>query len=69
MTKRISRREAITAGLAGAAALGACGGGGGETGTPEATPATSPPQAGSGVRAAVIGAGAFGGGTGRWLRR
>ncbi|MDE3262906.1 MAG: FAD-dependent oxidoreductase [Acidobacteriota bacterium] len=69
MTKRISRREAITAGLAGAAALGACGDGTGGTGTPEATPATSPPQTGSGVRAAVIGAGAFGGWTALWLRR
>ena len=69
MTKRISRREAITAGLAGAAAFGACGNGAGETGAPEATPATSPPQPGSGVRAAVIGAGAFGGWTALWLRR
>ena len=69
MTKRISRREAITAGLAGAAAFGACGNGAGETGAPEATPATSPPQVGSGVRVAVIGAGAFGGWTALWLRR
>ena len=60
MTKRISRREAITAGLAGAAAFGACGNGAGETGAPESAPATSPPQPGSGVRTAVIGAGAFG---------
>ena len=68
MTKRISRREAIAAGLAGAAALGACGDGTGGAGTSETAPAESPPQTGSGVRAVVIGAGAFGGWTALWLR-
>ncbi len=69
MTRRISRREAIAAGLAGAAALGACGDGTGGAGTSETAPAASPPQAGSGVRAVVVGAGAFGGWTALWLRR
>ena len=69
MTKRISRREAIAAGFAGAAALGACGDGTGGAGTSETAPAESPPQTGSGVRAVVVGAGAFGGWTALWLRR
>ena len=71
MTKRISRREAITAGFAGAAAgaLGACGNGAGGTETPVAAPTGSAPQTGSGVRAVVVGAGAFGGWTALWLRR
>ena len=70
MTKRISRREAIAAGLAGAAAgaLGACGDGTGETGTSRPAPDRSS-QAGRGTRAVVVGAGAFGGWTALWLRR
>ena len=69
MSRRISRRTAITAGLAGAAgALSGCGDGGP---TPEAPPAGSrdTPQAGQGVRAVVVGAGAFGGWTALELLR
>ena len=73
MTKRrISRREAIATGLAGAAAtaaLGACGDGAGN-GTAEAPAGSgSASQAGRGVRAVVIGAGAFGGWTALELLR
>ncbi len=71
-TRRISRREAITAGLAGAAAsaaLGACGNGAG-SGTEEAPAGNAnASQAGRGIRAVVVGAGAFGGWTALWLRR
>ena len=72
-TRRISRREAITAGLAGAAAsaaLGACGDGAG-AGTEEAPAAGSAnsSQEGQGIRAVVVGAGAFGGWTALWLLR
>ena len=71
-TRRISRREAITAGLAGAAAsaaLGACGNGTG-SGTEEAPAGNAnASQAGRGIRAVVVGAGAFGGWTALWLRR
>ena len=72
---RISRREAIAAGLAGAAAtaaLGSCGtGDGGSASEAERTPATraNPSAAGRGVRAVVVGAGAFGGWTALWLLR
>ena len=71
-TRRISRREAITAGLAGAAAsaaLGACGDGTG--GGTEEAPAGSAnsSQEGQGIRAVVVGAGAFGGWTALWLLR
>lgn len=70
-SRRISRREAIAAGLAGAgaaAALGACGNGPG--GTAETAPAGgSAPQSGAGLRAVVIGAGAFGGWTALELLR
>ena len=72
-TRRISRREAIIAGLAGAAAsaaLGACGDGttGGTEEAPAAGSANSS-QAGQGIRAVVVGAGAFGGWTALWLLR
>ena len=76
MTKRrISRREAIATGLAGAAAtaaLGACGDGAGSSasGTEEAPAGSaSASQAGRGVRAVVVGAGAFGGWTALELLR
>ncbi len=72
-TRRISRREAIIAGLAGtaaSAALGACGDGttGGTEEAPAAGSANSS-QAGQGIRAVVVGAGAFGGWTALWLLR
>ena len=71
-SRKISRREAIATGLAGAAAsaaLGACGDGTGG-GTEEAPAAKgNASQAGRGVRAVVVGAGAFGGWTALWLRR
>ena len=72
-TRRISRREAITTGLAGAAAsaaLGACGDGT-TAGTEEAPVAGSAnsSQEGQGIRAVVVGAGAFGGWTALWLLR
>ena len=69
MSRRISRRTAIAAGLAGAAgALSGCGDGGP---APEAPPAGrgATPQAGQGVRAVVVGAGAFGGWTALELLR
>ena len=75
-SRKISRREAIATGLAGAAAsaaLGACGDGTGNGtggGTEKAAAATTNASgAGSGVRAVVVGAGAFGGWTALWLRR
>lgn len=66
---RISRRQAIVTGLAGAgaatAALGACGNGAGpeQELQDQAAAAGEASQAGRGVRAVVIGAGAFGGWT------
>ena len=69
-SRKISRREAIATGLAGAgaaAALGACGNGPG--GTAEPTPASGVSQSGRGVRAVVVGAGAFGGWTALELLR
>ena len=72
-TRRISRREAITAGLAGAAAsaaLGACGDGtGGGTKEAPAAGSADSSQTGRGIRAVVVGAGAFGGWTALWLLR
>ena len=72
-TRRISRREAITAGLAGAAAsaaLGACGDGtGGGTEEAPAAGSADSSQTGRGIRAVVVGAGAFGGWTALWLLR
>ena len=75
MTKRrISRREAIATGLAAGAAgaIAACGDGDG-TGTGETAGAPagsgSASQAGRGVRAVVVGAGAFGGWTALGLLR
>ena len=67
MSSRISRREAIAAGLA-AAGLGACGT---ETGGPAESPAGggTTPQSGRGVRVVVVGAGAFGGWTALELLR
>lgn len=71
MTGRgISRRRALATGLAGAGAvLGAC-----REEAGESTPAPTPPPGGSsqpgrGVRAVVVGAGAFGGWTALWFRR
>ena len=69
MTKRISRREAIAAGLAGAAAFSACGNEGGGQETAPLTSGADRSQAGRGIRAVVVGAGAFGGWTALWLRR
>ena len=74
MTKRrVSRREAIATGLAGAGAgaagwLGA-GCGPSEPGSPEAPAGAAESGAGRGVHAAVVGAGAFGGWTALQLRR
>ncbi len=74
---RLSRRQAIAAGLAGAGATaGWLGTGCGAPGAPASGPApgrsrTEAPdaQAGRGVHAAVVGAGAFGGWTALWLLR
>ena len=68
---RISRRQAIVTGLAGAgaAALGACGDGASGTEAAPAAGSGNASQAGRGIRAAVVGAGAFGGWTALWLRR
>jgi glycine/D-amino acid oxidase-like deaminating enzyme len=70
-TRRISRRQALVTGLAGAgaAALGGCGDAASESTPSEAPPGGNAPQPGRGVRAVVVGAGAFGGWTALWLRR
>ena len=70
--RRISRREAIATGLAGASAaagLGACGNGAGGAAESPATVSERLPQSGRGVRAVVVGAGAFGGWTALELLR